>query len=119
MRTFQHPLGNFTVSDDFVISMFNEGIHITLPQVKDLFELAKSHFGDRPFVYISYRVNSYSFNPFIFKEINSFPNLKAMAVVSDKRIYKVASLFEKTFCAKEMKQFEKLDEAMAWCMSKI
>ena len=117
MQLYKHPLGKFTVFENYVISEFDEGVQLNISVAKEFIKLAKYYFGNRPFVYISNRVNNYSINPLIFREIAAIENLKKIAIVSNTSDPKILSVFEDSFAPRDIQRFDKLEQAIDWCKS--
>tara|TARA_R110000787_G_scaffold59922_13_gene135910 strand:- start:6806 stop:7189 length:384 start_codon:yes stop_codon:yes gene_type:complete len=75
--------------------------------------------GDKPWVYISNRVNSYSLDPNDYKHLNEIPTLKGIGVIQYKRSIKTALELENLFVKKPFKTFNDLDSAIEWALEKI
>ncbi|WP_378176954.1 hypothetical protein [Aquimarina sp. SS2-1] len=109
-------IGTFYFYDNFLIAEMNEGVSIDFDKASKLFLLTKEHYGNNvPFVYITNRVNSYSFKPTThFKSAKLFPNLKGYgAVIYDSINNKIASL-EQSFLDVPTKIFDNLEDAVQW-----
>ncbi|MCF6306826.1 MAG: hypothetical protein L3J09_02610 [Flavobacteriaceae bacterium] len=71
--------------------------------------------GDKPWIYISNRVNSYSLDPNDYKYLNMIPTLKGIGVVQYKeRESTVVIEIEKMFIKKPLQTFDDLDSAIYW-----
>lgn len=82
----------------------------------EMLNLAKEYFGNKtPFIYITNRINSYSFHPTVhFKTVALFPNLIGYATVTyDEINHKIAQL-EESFMNRPAKNFRTLEDAIAW-----
>ncbi len=93
-----------------------EGIALGFDNATEMLKLAKVYYGNTtPFVYITNRKNSYSFNPTDhFKTAPLFPNLKGYGVVSYDSMNRDIAEMEKTFLNAPVKIFDNLDSAIAW-----
>ena len=80
IKKYDLDIGSFYFYRNFVIGEIKEGIITTHENSKELFKLGKEYYGlTTPFVYISNRVNSYSFDPTgHYKSMKIFPNLKGL-----------------------------------------
>ncbi len=102
------------IHSDHVITVMNEGITV-LPEYNDIFlQIVDKHYKNKPFVYISNRIHSYSVNPAIYLETAKIPNLVGFAVVSNDPKQRMLTKVEKTFFQKEFRQFDTIKDAMDW-----
>ncbi len=109
-------IGSFYFYKNFVIGKVKEGLDLNFESGKKLYELIKQYYKSSiPFVYISDRINSYSFKPTrIYGSQDYFPNLKGYAIVTYNSLnYKVAKL-EETFTNMPTYIAENLDDAICW-----
>ncbi|MDH7444409.1 hypothetical protein [Aquimarina sp. 2201CG14-23] len=109
-------IGSFYFYKNFVVSEMNEGISLSFDKAAKLFHLAKEYYGNNiPFVYISNRKNSYSFEPTShFKSAKMFPNIKGYGVITYNHINdKIASL-EQSFLNIPTKIFDSIEDAILW-----
>ncbi len=116
IRKYTLDIGTFYFYDHFLISEVNEGEFLNFDKATKLFLTAKEHYGNNiPFVYITNRINSYSFEPTAhFKSTKLFPNLRGYGIVTyDSINNKIASL-ERSFLDVPTKIFDNLEEAILW-----
>ncbi|WP_405205686.1 hypothetical protein [Aquimarina sp. LLG6339-5] len=116
IRTHELDIGSFHFYKNYLVSEMKEGASINYDNANKLFLLAKEYYGtSTPFVYITNRINSYSFEPTThFKSAKLFPNLKGYGVVTYNAINnKIASL-EQSFLDVPTKIFDNLKEAVLW-----
>lgn len=109
-------VGTFFFYKNFMVSEFKEGIAVTIDNAREMLHLAKIYYGNKtPVVYITNRVNSYSFNPTDhFKTAQMFPNLKGYATVTYDAInHDIASL-EQSFLNVPTQVFHSLEDAINW-----
>lgn len=102
------------IYDNYLVVVMKEGVNITPKHNNVLVEVTKNHFSDKPFVYITHRINSYSVDPKIYLETSKIKNLKGFAVVSSNYKAKVNAQIEQMFFNKPFEIFTKLDEAIRW-----
>lgn len=103
-----------TVYDNYLVVIVNEGVDIKPKHNNVLIEIAKAHYQNRDFVYITHRLNSYSVDPKIYFETAKIKNLKGFAVVSSNYKAKVNAQIEQMFFNKPFKIFTELEEAFSW-----
>lgn len=89
-------------------------------QIDILYQLSSKYYLDRPFGYISYRMNSYFINPMALRKISTMENLAAVAVVTEgsslvEHFYKVEDLFFDG----SMNVFDNFGEAIEWVCTKV
>lgn len=99
-----------------MVAEVKEGIAFTFENAQEMLQLAKEYYGNKtPFVYISNRVNSYSFNPTAhFKTATMFTNLKGYATVTYDTINHEIAHMEESFMNRPVKNFRILEDAIAW-----
>ncbi len=109
-------IGSFYFYEHYVVSEINEGVTVTYENALHMLELAKTYYGNTtPFVYISNRKNSYSFDPTAhFKTTAMFPNLRGYATVIYNPINEKVAKMEQSFMNKPAHIFKTLEEAIAW-----
>ena len=102
---------------NFMVFVMNEGLHGSPDLNSVLEDIVSQHFYDRLFVYITYRKNSYSVDPVIYKYTSKIQNLAGFAVVTKENIAKKNEEIEKLFLKKPFEIFNKLDDAIVWAKS--
>ncbi len=114
IASYEFEFCQVQVYEDYVISIMNEGVVVSPEFIIKMSFIAKKHFKNKDFLYISHRVNSYALNPLAYFKVNEISNLIALAVVSKDPKQKMQSSLEKTFFEKEFRQFDTLKEALEW-----
>lgn len=99
--------------DNYVISVINEGEHVDYTLNKILIKKIEKRF-NKPFIYITNRINSYSVDPNIYPRTTEVKNLAGFAVVSKAHMAKVNAQIEQIFFGKPFEIFSELEEAIAW-----
>ncbi len=110
-------IGSIYFFDNYIISEVKEGATITFEGTQELYALTKKYYGNKtPFVYISNRINSYSFEPTAhIKSKPLFPNLKGIGVVIYDPLKNEIAQLEKRFLDHvESHIFYNLEEAIEW-----
>ncbi|MGB3151325.1 MAG: STAS/SEC14 domain-containing protein [Maribacter sp.] len=116
IRKHHLDVGSFSYYENYMISEVNEGLAFDFQKAAEMLKLTKVYYGNTtPFVYISNRKNSYSFNPTShFKTGQMFPNLKGYAVVTYDTMNRDIAEMEKSFLASPVRIFDNLDDAIDW-----
>ena len=92
----------------------NEGVNVAEAQNKILIDIIGNFYIDKPFVYITNRINSYSVDPHIYPVTAKVKNLVGFAVVSKEYKAKVNAKIEQMFFNKPFEIFSTLEEAQDW-----
>lgn len=106
---------DFSIFENFMIAVMHEGVTVQPKHNLVLIELAEKYFKDKPFAYITNRINSYSVDPKVYEETSKIKNLIAFAVVSQHEVRTANAAFELKFLSKPNKSFSKLVDAIEWC----
>lgn len=116
IRKHDLNIGSFYYYENYMVAEIVEGIAFAFENATEMLKLTKTYYGNStPFVYITNRKNSYSFNPTAhFKTAKMFPNLKGYAVVSYDAINRDIAEMERSFLNAPMRIFDSLDEAIDW-----
>jgi len=105
---------DMTIYDNYLVVVVKEGIHIVPEHNNVLIEITNTYFSNKPFVYITHRLNSYSVDPKIYYETAKIENLKGFGVVSDNYKAKVNAKVEQMFFNKPFEIFDNLEDAIKW-----
>lgn len=107
--------GALEFHENLAIGIINEGVDLSQEQESEIFSYCTRQFGEEDFVFISHRINSYSFNPFMHKEVaNMQEHLKAYAVVARTPAQRLSFAIEKLFFKKPCSFFLNMEDAMLW-----
>lgn len=105
---------DMTIYDNYILVVIKEGVNV-IPKHNDvLVEVTNTYFVDKPFVYITHRINSYSVDPKVYFKTSKIKNLKGFAVVSNNFQAKKNAQIEQRFFNKPFKIFTKLSDAFTW-----
>lgn len=119
-KAYNFNFGKVSFYSNFLITELNEGICFNIENAKEIAELVMLHFKDRPFGYISNRVNSYSLIPVNYLKIKEvFPTIEAFAAVTYSEIQKSIIKVENSFLNGMLADFDDLSEAVTWVQSKL
>ena len=102
------------VFDEFLVNQIREGVTITPEHNLKLREIIDRHFKNRPVVYISNRIFSYSVDPITYIGTSKISNLLGLAIVADTDINIKNALYEGTFYNNQFQVFKTLSEAIQW-----
>ncbi|MBQ4821256.1 hypothetical protein [Aquimarina sp. MMG016] len=102
------------IHDDYLINTISEGFVVMPEHNKILLDFVEEHFGDKHFIYISHRINSYSVNPTVYHETTKIKNLIGMAIVSKNQKQKSLCEIESSFYGKDLKHFTLIEDALTW-----
>jgi hypothetical protein len=108
-------LGDLYFFKNYIITEFDEGVHINFENFSDVAELIKINYNNEPFGFIANRINSYSMDlndAHLYHK--AFPNLKAYAVVVYKSLTKAVFELENQFFQFNRMAFQKLENAIEW-----
>ncbi len=102
------------IHDNYMVVEMDSGVHITVKDNATLIDIVDTYFKNKPFVYITNRVNSYSVDPAIYKETSKITNLVGLCVVSKNFMAKSTAEIEKLFFDRAFEIFDTLPEAIVW-----
>lgn len=122
IRKFELDFGLVTIMESILIAELKEGIVFGPEQNQKLLDLGREVFQEKPYGYISHRINSYSVDPMVYMDSANAKNLQAIAVVSHNEMTrsnaeKVESKFYKNSNSFEV--FHDLDSAIKWIKKQI
>ncbi|WGD34447.1 hypothetical protein [Olleya sp. YS] len=100
-------------SDNYVISTINEGVIFGKVESRLQSSEILDVFNDKPFVYISNRINSYSVDPTIYIESSQICNLSGFAAVIGEFSNRNVEV-ERLFLNKPFESFSNLEDAKIW-----
>lgn len=109
--TFEN--GTLYMYDDIIIGEVNEGAHISAETLISFFQFFLENY-KTPFGYISYRKNSYSIDPQVYKMLPQNNLLKGIAVVSDQKFSSLNAHVEKSFFNGRYELFTTINNAVNW-----
>ena len=108
-------IGKFKFYDNILIGEINEGINMEFKNFLKLMNLIKEIYDDKPIVYISNRVNSYSIDPIGYRNaLKFFPKIIGYSVVTNKKPVLSSIAIEKRFFKSEVLVFKDMELAVNW-----
>lgn len=105
---------DISIHDNYMVVIMKHGTNLIAKHNEILKKISNTYYLNKPFVYISHRINSYSVDPKIYLETSKIENLKGFAVASKKYHAKINAQIEKMFFSKEYEIFDKLEDAVQW-----
>ena len=105
---------NLTFYEHYVVSIVEEGTVLTSNLSLKITENILAFYNDKPFIYITYRKNSYSVDPLIYRKTSQVSNLLAFCVVSRNHFNISNTDIERIFLKKPFKVFTSLIDAKNW-----
>ncbi|MGH1388272.1 hypothetical protein [Kordia sp.] len=111
--TYTFENGKLYLYNDLIIGEINEGVHVTIDVMLSFFQFFLENY-KVPFGYISYRKNSYSIDPQVYKMLPENKLLKGIAVVSDQKFSSLNAHVEKSFFKGRYELFTTINNAVNW-----
>lgn len=111
-KTFD--FGQITFYESYLIVVINEGVIIDDDLNFEITQLIIDYYKERPFIYITNRVNSYSINPRVYEYTSLIDSLKAFVIVSNNETHTENVEVEKIFLKKPIKIFSNIETAVEW-----
>jgi len=112
IKSFNTKIGDFYLFENLIVSEIKEGVHICYDVLEDFFPYVIKHYGDKPFAYISNRINSYSVSALDFDEYKkTLKNLTFYGIVNYSKFSEAFLKVEERFCTVDFKVFTSLIEA--------
>lgn len=104
------------MQDKILVNEMYEGALLDVETNRRILQIGCEHFGKECFGYISHRINSYAVNPMVYRESAEHAQLKAIAVVSEKRMVRESARIEQQFYTNKncFQIFSSLEEAQVW-----
>lgn len=99
---------------NIVVVEADEGVTLSYTTAFSILVAGLKRLGNRPFVYVTNRVNSYSVNPNDYVYLEKIPTLKGIAIVAPNDLVRRNAQLELNFCKKPMKIFESLIDSVEW-----
>ena len=115
MKTIESNNGIYEIHRNYVIARYHNDIHVELDEANFIVNMITENFTCE-FGFISDRVNSYSFHPFlIFKVLQKITNLKCFASVTYNNPSKSTHYMNNEFPRNiQIREFSSLPSATEW-----
>lgn len=105
---------NLIFYEHYVVSTIEEGTILTSNLSLKITEIILAFYKDKPFIYITYRKNSYSVDPLIYQDVSKITTLLGFCVVSQNHFNISNTDVERIFLTKPFKVFTSLIDAKNW-----
>ena len=114
-KVYNTNIGTVYLFQDYIVAEYKSGVDITFDNHYEVSMIIETHFKDKPFGFITNRINSYSIDLKDAEYFNkAFPQCKAYAIVSyDKRLHAIIKI-EDQFFYFNRRRFDDLLEAVNW-----
>ncbi|WP_458626936.1 hypothetical protein [Winogradskyella sp. PC D3.3] len=115
----EFSFGTIYVTEHFLLSEFNEGIHVDYTIASELISrFSELISANTKIGYIANRYNSYSFDPQLWVDFNKdYDVFVASAIVTYSNFSYLNASLEKQFFNKSLKRCKSLEEAIEWTMN--
>ncbi|MCK8520612.1 hypothetical protein M0D21_03475 [Aquimarina sp. D1M17] len=113
MQHFSNEFCKIDFYNQFVILVINENVNFTLDKASVIREKLREHYQTRDFLMISYRKFNHNVSEEVYKQ-GQLPNMKGLAVVSDKKEERDKALIEQQLYGRSFVFFTCIDEAISW-----
>jgi hypothetical protein len=106
---------SFELYDTYLIATVSEGVVLGKKEMQTFHKIFLKYYGNRPFGYISNRINDYTVNPLYYKEVEKHDlNIVAISTLCfSEESYKMA-VFAEQFFNWPHKAFYTLEECIAF-----
>jgi len=112
IESYTTKIGHFHIFENLIIAEINEGEHISYSVLEDYFFIITKHFDDKPFAYISNRINSYSVAAVDFDlYCKVIKNFNFYAIVNYSKVSQAFLSVEERFCTTNFQVFSSLIKA--------
>ena len=120
VKTHSVKLGTLFFYKDYVVTEFNEGVHITFHNFGECTNLIQEFYKEQPFGFIANRKNTYSIELTDASKFNkSFPQLKAYAVVCNSLFGRGNFEIENKFFDYNRNMFKTVEDAQNWVLKTL
>jgi hypothetical protein len=108
MELLKLEFGELKIYKNYIVGVMNEGTHISIDIVAKITDVANERFNNKPWAYISNRVNSYSLDVTVHIEAPKFEeNMLAFAAVTYRKVTSMTTNIEKGVHSPSYKRFFK------------
>ena len=105
----------YVYNKNILVVEVHEGVNLSYASAASLLFKGLLVLKNRPWVYVSHRVNSYSVVPTDYEYLHKINTLKALSIVVPTGTDPSTTAIEQIFCRKPFKLFNNgLEEAMQW-----
>lgn len=114
LRYYDLGYSEVFVFEHYLVNQIKDGVVVNQEHVEVLQNMITRHFFDRDLIYIANRINSYSIDPLIYREVAEIENLKGLAIVVNSDMKMKTAMYEKQFYTRPYEVFYTMNEAIIW-----
>lgn len=107
------------IRKNIVIATINEGVHLSLELSEEMVIAVYNIIGDKPTVYISNRINSYSVDPILYTNLSKIENIIGFGIINFTSKKSRCSEVEKLFYNKRIQHFDNITTALLWAKKRL
>lgn len=117
IKTVENELGKVHIYKNIIVMEANPGVTISYETGFSILLNWTKTIGQKPWVYIANRLNSYSVNPTDYKYLEKVSTLKGIGIVAHDTLGRSNAELEATFFKKPFKVFNSMERALDWSAS--
>ena len=92
----------------------SEGAKIDIEDVDIIEKIVKTHFQDKPWIYLANRVFSYSVDPLVYEKASQLTNLVGFGIIACGDEARKSAEYEQHFTKKPFEIFKNITQALVW-----
>jgi len=108
------PFCSLEIRNRIVIATIDADVHLTSELSEEMVLAVFNAIGDKPTVYLTNRINSYSVDPTLYTNISKVENIIGFGVISQLENKPNQTSIEKLFYKKNFQLFNNLEAAVVW-----
>lgn len=109
---------HFDLHENYLVATIKEGVVFDTPHLIKFHEIFDKHYYNRPFGYISNRINDYTINPTCYIETKKFSSkIVGVATLCYSEVTYINANFAERFFDWPHKAFYTMDECVEWIES--
>jgi len=104
-KTVKLSFCTLDIRNRIVIATINEGIHLNYELSEEIILAVFNLIGDKPTVYITNRINSYSVDPTLYTEVSKVNNIIGFGIITTTEVISDVVQVEKLFYKNNFRLF--------------
>lgn len=113
-KTVKLSFCTLDIRNRIVIATINEGIHLNYELSEEIILAVFNLIGDKPTVYITNRINSYSVDPTLYTEVSKVNNIIGFGIITTTEVISDVVQVEKLFYKNNFRLFNNTEDAISW-----
>jgi len=113
-KTIKLSFCTLDIRNRIVIATINEGIHLNYELSEEIILAVFNLIGDKPTVYITNRINSYSVDPTLYTEVSKVNNIIGFGIITTTEVISDVVQVEKLFYKNNFRLFNNTEDAISW-----